>query len=394
MSKRRLSVLLMVLALLAAFIYLFNLPVRPPISQPNAVVIQTTTFASLPGFNQANLVASFNAFKASCRVFLHSNPQQSVGTELIALKAQDWYPSCHAALALTQVSKRTTRVFFQTWFKPVEFAQGDPLIGLFTGYYLPMLSGSLTQSNDYPVPVYGTPRDLLTLSLRDFDVNLPSRTLVAREKAGHLLPYYSRQAINDGRIASQAPVLVWLKNAVDRLFLEIQGSGRVELTDGNTLFLGYASENGLPYTPIARILIERGVMTKDNASMQGIRAYLEAHPDEMDEVINHNQSMVFFRKIEHTGALGAQGIVLTPGYSLAVDKRWVPLGTPIWLSTTRPDAHDASTHPFLRLMIAQDTGGAIRGPVRGDVFWGSGDAATSIAGKMKNNGRYWLLLPK
>ena len=128
--------------------------------------------------------------------------------------------------------------------------------------------------------------------------------------------------------------------------------------------------------------------------MQGIRAYLDAHPDEMVEVINHTQSMVFFRKIEHTGALGAQGIVLTPGYSLAVDKRWVPLGTPIWLSTTRPDAHDDATHPLLRLMIAQDTGGAIRGPVRGDVFWGSGDAATSIAGKMKNNGRYWLLLPK
>ena len=159
--------------------------------------------------------------------------------------------------------------------------------------------------------------------------------------------------------------------------------------------MGYDAQNGQPYTAIAGVLIKEGTMTRDNASMQGIKRYLEAHPQQMHRVLNQNKSFVFFRKMAQNVALGSQGVSLTPGYSLAIDREWIPMGTPLWLNTTRPDSNNPDkTKPMKRLMIAQDTGGAIRGKIRGDVFWGGGDRATSIAGHMKNSGHYWLLLPR
>jgi membrane-bound lytic murein transglycosylase A len=179
------------------------------------------------------------------------------------------------------------------------------------------------------------------------------------------------------------------------LFLEIQGSGIIELDDGSRVFIGYNGQNGAPYTAIAGVLIKQGVMTKDSASMQAIKRYLEANPAQINPVINQNQSFIFFHKLNLEGALGSQGVPLTPGYSLAVDRRWIPMGTPLWLSTTRPDSKNLDRNkPVQRLMVAQDTGGAIKGKVRGDVYWGEGEKATLIAGHMKNPGHYWLLLPR
>jgi membrane-bound lytic murein transglycosylase A len=357
-------------------------------------VLKTHSFANLPGWDKADTLTSLKTFQASCRLFVKQSPDAAVGSEFLAMRARDWQPACHAALDLKHPTSTQAKDFFQAWFKPVEFHDGKPIIGLFTGYYFPSVEGSLVKTNVYSVPIYGLPRDRVTASLRDFDASLPNRTLVGRIQSGKLVPYHARKAISRGAIRDMAPIIAWVKTPLDRLILEIEGSGIVTLPQGEPLFLGYAGGNGAPYTAIGRVLIEKGVMTRDNASMQRIRAYLESHPSEMSAVINKNQSFVFFRILtDQKGALGAQGLLLTAGYSLAVDRAWVPLGTPVWLQTTRPDEKTEKTHTFSRLMIAQDTGGAIKGAVRGDVFWGAGEHATAVAGKMKHQGRYWLLLP-
>ena len=235
----------------------------------------------------------------------------------------------------------------------------------------------------------------MTLDLGLFIPHLKNRKVVGRLEGNKVVPYYNREQINNGAVKGKARVLLWMHSPIDRLFLEIQGSGVIELDDGSRVYIGYDGENGAPYTAIAGVLIKQGIMTRDNASMQAIKRYLEAHPEQINSVINQNKSFVFFRKLKLDGALGSQGVALTPGYSLAIDRQWVPMGAPLWLSTSRPDSKNPDKNkPMQRLMIAQDTGGAIKGKVRGDVFWGGGDKATLIAGHMKNPGNYWMLLPR
>ncbi|MGQ3888727.1 murein transglycosylase A [Legionella sp. CNM-1927-20] len=389
MKKQLLYFFILALSVVAGFV------IWTMHQQPAPLMLKESSFAKLPGWNEANVKKSLSAFQLSCKTFLRQNPERAVGSQKIPLKVKDWYPACREALALNEASEETARNFFQKWFKPVEFYEKETVHGLFTGYYLPLLHGSLVKTTEYNVPIYGLPANLVTINLGDFSPDLASRRIVARIENNKALPFYDRKAINKGALKDKAPVLVWVNSHIDRLFLEIQGSGIVELPNGERLYLGYAGENGAPYTPIAQVLIDRGIMTKDNASMQRIRSYLEAHPKEIEPVINHNKSFVFFKILKHTAAMGAQGVTLTPGYSLAVDRKWIPLGAPLWLDTTRPNPPHPDEHKKLqRLMIAQDTGGAIRGVVRGDVFWGAGDKATFIAGNMKNKGRYWLLLPR
>lgn len=362
--------------------------------KPQPVVLKQAAFTQLPGWQSAKVKKSLLAFQVSCKAFLKQDPERSVGSQHMKLKAKDWHPLCKAAMTINPVTEKAAREFFQTWFTPVEFVDNKPVRGLFTGYYMPLLHGSLTKTQKYNVPLYGVPSDLVTVNLADFDPGLKNRRVVGRIKEGKLVPYYTREAINNGAINQKAPVIVWVDNHIDRLFLEIQGSGTVELEDGSHIYVGYAGQNGAPYNPIARVLIDKGVMTKDNASMQRIRGYLDENPHELHKVLNQNKSFVFFRQLKDNAAQGAQGVSLTPGYSLAVDLKWIPLGAPLWLNTTRPDAQSDNKKVFQRLMIAQDTGGAIRGVVRGDVYWGAGDKATYIAGHMKNPGHYWLLLPR
>lgn len=352
------------------------------------------SFKHLPGWETAELRKSLRTFQTSCRAFIKQDPNRVVGTEQIDLQAKDWQPACHAALKVHPVNQQTAKEFFQQWFTPVEFYDKKPVKGLFTGYYMPLLKGSYEKTDEYNVPLYEVPDDLVTIDLGLFVPHLKNRKLVGRIAAKKVVPYYTREQINKGAIKNNAKVLLWIHSPIDRLFLEIQGSGIVEMEDGKRLFVGYDGQNGAPYTAIAGVLIKKGIMTKHNASMQAIKRYLEAHPKEMDKVINQNKSFVFFRKLSMEAALGSQGVALTPGYSMAIDREWIPMGAPLWLSTTRPDSKNPDTNkPMQRLMIAQDTGGAIRGKVRGDVFWGGGDKATLIAGHMKNEGHYWLLLP-
>lgn len=334
----------------------------------NNLALSSVSFDDLPGWDTADVKKSLSAFQLSCKTFLKQEPSSPIGSRHIKLKAGDWHPACKAAVTLDSISEESARTFFEKWFHPIKFEQKKPVHGLFTGYYMPQIKGGLKKTAKYNTPIYGLPKGK------------------GRTK--------TRAQIDNGALKKKAPVIAWIHSPVERLFLEIEGSGVILLPDGKTLYLGYAGENGAPYTSIAQVLINRGIMTRDNASKEAIKRYLEAHPQEARGLMQKNKSFVFFEPLKKPMALGAQGMALTPGYSLAVDKQWIPLGAPLWLETTRPDMKQDDEKQLQRLMIAQDTGGAIRGFMRGDIYWGSGKMATFLGEHMKNRGHYWLLLPK
>jgi membrane-bound lytic murein transglycosylase A len=265
------------------------------------------------------------------------------------------------------------RAFLERWFAPFAVAGRDGKDGLFTGYFEPEIIGSQQQSRRYSEPVYARPPDL------------------PKVRSGVATHYHDRREIEAGALGAAAHPLAWAADPVDVFFLHIQGSGRVRLPDGKILRLGFDGHNGHPYTPIGGVLVRRGALDRGTVSMQSIRAWLAANPAEISPVLNSNARYVFFRRLTGPGPVGASGVPLTPDRSLAVDRRLIPFGVPVWLTTT--DALDAA-RPFKRLMIAQDTGGAIKGAVRGDIFFGAGPDAAARAGRMNRPGRYFLLLPR
>lgn len=358
-----------------------------------SVQLQTTTFDKLPGWRSSSLHNSLAAFLHSCEAFKRQPQERDIGTTFFPLKVQGMLSSCIKASALVGASNAQIRHFFEDNFYPMYFTKGKPETGVFTGYYVPLLYGSFVPTERYRYPIYGVPEDLITVDVAQFKLT-SHRPLVGRLAGQHLVPYHTREEINQGALSEKAKPLVWVDDRIDRFFLEIQGSGIIVLPDKEQLVIGYAAQNGHEYTAVGRVLIGQGVISKENMSMQAIRHYLTSHPDMQDAVLHQNKSTVFFRRLEHSGPLGAQGVELTPQVSLAVDKRYIPYGLPVWLDTYYSDAALGTTRPLQRLMVAQDTGGAIKGRVRGDVFWGAGTKASEIAGKMNSRGRYWILMPK
>ena len=341
----------------------------------NNSTLRQMSFEQLPGWNDAGVKKSLLAFQKSCETFLKQSPNHSVGSQHIKLKAKDWHPACKEALLIDADYEVTARVFFEKWFYPIELGKNKPVRGLFTGYYMPLLKGNLTRTKKYNTPIYGLPRDLKWNT----------------KKGGS---YHTRAEIDHGVLKKKAPVIAWIDSPIERLFMEIEGSGVIKLSSGKNLYLGYAGENGAPYTSIGSVLIKKGVMTRHNASKRAIKRYLESEPSKANTILQKNKSFVFFEHLKKPMALGAQGMALTPGYSLAIDKKWIPLGAPLWLNTKIPDQQKENDKKFQRLMIAQDTGGAINGLMRGDIYWGSGKKAAYLGEHMKNEGKYWLLLPK
>jgi membrane-bound lytic murein transglycosylase A len=275
---------------------------------------------------------------------------------------------------------------------------GETTEGLFTGYYEAELDGSRAPDATYATPIYGRPADLVTVDLVDFRADWKGEAIVGRVVDGQLEPYPDRAAIDGGALAGAGAELIWVADPVDAFFLHIQGSGRVRLADGGTMRVGYAASNGHKFRGIARDLIDMDVLPKEDASMQAVRDWLRANPAEAAALMQKNPRYIFFREITGADALangpiGAQSVPLTPMRSLAVDTKFLPLGVPLWLDTTWPPGSPDAGQPLRRLMIAQDTGGAIKGPIRGDFFWGTGEAALDLAGGMKQTGRYYLLLP-
>ncbi len=354
-----------------------------------------TTFDKLPGWQQDNLKTGLSAFLYSCQAQLRRNPNISLGPEGYAGTLADWQPLCKAAKKLDPEDTQAIREFFQTQFVPVEVKSNGQIKGKFTGYYEAMVRGSLTQHDNYQVPVYTLPDDLITVNLGAFRTKLRGERIVGRKKGSRLIPYHNRQAINDGELKGRGLEVMWVDNKVDRFFLEIQGSGRAVLDNGQVVRLLYAGKNGAPYVTIGKVMLNKGYLSRKNVSMQSIRDWLNTHPDQAQSILNTNPSFVFFKVSDKTDIYGAENVPLTPGRSLAVDKRYIPLGLPLWLNTDIPSLNNRGKPTTMqRLMISQDTGGMIKGAIRGDVFWGFGGQAEFLAGHMNHAGRYWVLLPK
>ena len=261
-----------------------------------------------------------------------------------------------------------------------------------TGYYEPLLNGSRTRRGVYQHAVYAAPPDLLTIDLGDLRPDLKGQRLRGRVEGSRVVPYHDRAGIESGRAPVAGREILYVDDVIELFFLQIQGSGRVRLDNGEMVRLNYADQNGHPYRGIGRILVDRGELKFEQASMQGIKGWAQANQPKLTELLNNNPSYVFFREIKldgEAGPPGALGVPLFAGRSIAVDPAFVPLGAPIWLVTTWPN----TTRPLERLMLAQDTGGAIRGPQRADFFWGFGDDAGREAGRMRQSGELWLLWP-
>jgi membrane-bound lytic murein transglycosylase A len=354
-------------------------PVAAPATKPGPV-LRPTTFAALPGWDRDDLREAWPAFLNSC--------------EVMARRAE-WKEPCTVAREVDASNVRAIRTYFEAFFTPHQVYNPDGSDnGLITGYYEPLLHGSRKRGGPYQTPLYRAPEDLLTVDLSSIYPELKSMRLRGRLVGNKVVPYPARAELMQANSLA-GKELLWVDNPVDAFFLQVQGSGRVQLVDGKeTVRLAYADQNGHPYRSIGRYLVDKGELTMDQASAQGIKAWLAANPGRQQELLNANPGYVFFKEEKlsdpRKGPKGALGVPLTTQRSVAVDPQYIPLGAPVFLATTQP----ASTVPLQRMVLAQDTGGAIRNAVRADYFWGYGPEAGEKAGRMKQRGTVWVLLPK
>lgn len=356
-----------------------------------ALRIKPAQFDHLPGWGQDDPSDALAALENSCARILKKDPGLPVSTDIDAGLYGDWQAVCEEMKLVPKNDPAAVRAFFEDRFQPYAAYGGFSRTGLFTGYYEPELNGARARTGRYAVPLYVRPQDLVMVDLGLFRDHLKGERIAGRVKNGRLYPYEDRASIEDGALAGKGLELVWVDDPIGAFFLHIQGSGRIRFEDGSVMRVGYAGQNGHSYYAIGRELIKRGVLTRDTVSLEAIRGWLQTHPDEAAELMNLNPSYVFFQELKTQQPLGGEGVPLTPGRSLAVDSSKVPYGIPVYLMA---DAPTDDGEKLQRLMVAQDTGGAIRGAVRGDVFFGYGDEAEYAAGHMKSKGRYWLLLPK
>lgn len=354
-------------------------PPAPPVPLPitPANNLKPAAWSDLSGWPDESLTDAFVAFLRSCLMLKGRLEWQAVCTDASTLPARD-------QVALKQFFERAFTLY------AVVNADGSAE-GMITGYYEPMLRGSRRQSAQFRYPVYGVPDDLLVVDLGEVYPDLKNLRLRGRVDGRRVVPYYTRAEIEAGKAALGGREILWVDDPVELFFLQVQGSGKVVLDTGEVVRVSYADQNGYPYRSVGRLLVERGELTLDQASMQGIKAWAARNPDKVTELLDGNASYVFFREqpANGPGPNGALGTALTPGRSLAVDPRAVPLGAPVFLSATWPNSQQLLN----RLMVAQDTGGAIKGAVRADFYWGSGEEAGAKAGRMRQSGRMWTLLP-
>ncbi|MHC8491466.1 murein transglycosylase A [Thalassospira sp. SM2505] len=400
--SRSLSIISVLVGAGAALIWMFWPQITGQFEAPpkpeDELSLRPATFTMLDGWQSDDMRPAIRAFARSCKAMLRRDDDKMVGPDGRMGTIGQWRNVCEMAVSLDvdALRKEDARAFFESDFKPYLSGNANNPEGLFTGYYEPELRGSLTREGPYQTPIYLKPDDMISVDLGDFSDELKGKKLVGRLTGSNLKPYFDRAAIEQGALSGRDLEMVWVDDAVDAFFLQIQGSGRVVLPDNSVLRIGYAATNGHPYFAIGRELIERGALTRETVSLQTIRKWLHDNPGEADGVMNTNASFVFFRPLQTdpndptAGPLGSQGVALEPGRSLAVDRRFHAMGVPVWVETRDPMNADRS---FNRMMIAQDTGGAIRGPVRGDIFFGPGEDAALFAGHMNRKGQKYVLLP-
>jgi membrane-bound lytic murein transglycosylase A len=363
-----------------------NLPLDMPAVAPEQPanngydypLLKPASWEALDGFLKDDLSASWHAWLTSCTALANKS---------------EWQNACQAATQLKNPTSAQIAEYYTTYFDVYSTStQSGSNIGLITGYYEPMLKGSRKRSSKYPYPLYGQPKDLITVELGDVYPELKYKRIRGKLEGNKLKPYLTRADIESNPSPLAGSEIVWVDDALDAFFLQIQGSGVIQLDNGKQMHIGYANQNGYPYQSIGRLLVERGELDLSQASMQGIKNWARTHLDKLRELLNSNPSYVFFRELPKDlfGPLGALGVPLTAERSVAIDPKYIPLGAPVFLSTTYPN----SDKTLKRLMMAQDTGGAIKDGVRADFYWGSGDMAGKMAGAMKQEGKIWVLLPK
>lgn len=357
--------------------------------------LSKTSFDQLPGWSMDNQAEALLAFRKSCQEIVKRDVDSNKAPLQQHASTQAWQRACQAAMRVSRITTQDARTFFETWFDPFLVRDQAESTGLFTGYYMPLIHGSLKRDKRYKVPVHALPDDWVKIDLGAHYDGMEGRSLVGQVKDHSLHPYPDRRAITLGALKDKARVIVWADNPVDVYFAQVQGSSLVELPDGRRFIIGYAGDNGHRYTSIGKVLIDDQQISRDEVSMQSIRDWINRNPLKAEALMNQNASYVFFKLLDQEHPLGTERVALTPRRSLAVDQRFIPLGAPVWLSTDIPDGQrNQGGKRLRRLMVAQDTGGAIKGIVRGDVYWGSGEQAAYIAGHMKSQGQYWLLLPR
>jgi membrane-bound lytic murein transglycosylase A len=351
-------------------------------------------WSDVTGWNDDDHVAAYKAFRASCKS-IAAQPPPVVEPKALGGSLSE---PCRIAKSLDLADEAKAKAFFEEHFSPLRISRLGELDGFVTGYYEPVLDGSHTQTDVYNVPVYRRPSNLFVRGFKQDAASLPNKGPVYR-KIGRrkLVPYYDRGEIEDGAIAGRGLELCWLKDPTDLLFAQIQGSARIKFEDGSTIRINYDAYNGYSYTAVGRILIERGIIPREEMSMQKIRDWMAQNPDGAKELRRQNRSYIFFRQVnlsDKDEAIGAQGIPLTAGRSIAVDKSLHVYGTPFFIQGELPIDSERSKTPFHRLMIAQDTGSAIIGPARADLYFGAGHEAGRVSGRLRHNMHFVMLVPK
>lgn len=357
-------------------------PKAPP---PPHLALTRVAFSDLPGWRNGDQAAALPALLRSCAALAKLPDDASLG---VAGSARDWRKPCATAATLDHPTDDAARRFFESAFTPFAMTDNGKSDALVTGYYEPEIIAARQKSARFGVPILARPPDLVGVSLGDFRPSWRGERIAGRVVDGKLVPYWTRAEIEGGTLDRFHLALFYAADPIDLFFLQIQGSGRVRLPDGRTVEIGYDGENGRAYVALGRLLVERGAMTLDHVSMQSIAAWLRAHPADAKTLMDENPSYVFFRVLAGGAPLGAEGVDLTPQHSVAVDPRFVPLGTPLWLDVAQDGAATR------RLAVAQDTGAAIKGPLRADLFCGAGAAAAAQAGPLRASGRMFLLLPQ
>lgn len=332
------------------------------------IVLKPVQYSQLPGWDYDNHAKALNAFLKSCQQIKKATPDQSIHSTGLGGKYKSWQFVCTQAELATSSSAKE---FFEAYFSPYRVQNNGNPKGLFTGYYEIELKGSMVKKPGYEYPLYKRPNDLVA------------------DK-----PYYTRAEINKGALRQKKLELVWVNDPVDAFFLHIQGSGIVSLANGKKMRVGYDGKNNCRYVALGKCMIEKNLLTKEEVNAQSIKQWLWDHPEQAEKLMEENPSYVFFREIKGEGPIGGQGIPLTPGRSLAIDKRFIPYGAPLWLDVGLNGNKEYPPQIFRQLVIAQDTGGAIRGPVRGDIFFGAGSEAEAYASHQNRQGAYYMLLPK
>lgn len=366
-----------------------------PSSPHDTLTLTRATFAELPGWADDKHAEALVSFLRSCEQIGKLADAAPVGHDGHGGVAKQWRAACAAAAKVKPGDHAAARAMFEAQFTPHAAAGAKGPEGLFTGYCVQELRASRRRGGKYQHPLYARPKDLVMIDLSRFIKDARGRRIWGRiDGKGELVPYYTREEIRRGALDGRGLELVYAESAVDALFAHIEGTAKVRLDDGSEIWLGFAGKNGRAFRGAGGVLKAMGAFKPPAVgTMQDIRAWFAANPDRFDEIADQSPSYVFFQENKRAGAIGSQMVVLTPRRSLAIDRAFVAFGTPIWLDTKAPLPDRPGVLPWRRLLIAQDTGGAILGAVRGDIYWGDDALAANLGGRTGGKGRYWLLLP-